>query len=173
MTCCRLRLTHPGRVTSCRRKGERSAILGRSYSASFWPMYKVGLGRVFGRCAPFMMPRSGRSRSSDLGVHDDRNTQQGLRTALSRASSSTAPARRPTWRPRAWGRRRRRPRRPRVRARCVGPFRLCDHGGPPSSRTSGATLVTSVHLCHDRFQHPVRRVRTGIISCIAWSNTMK
>src|SRR3989442_11653370 len=46
MTCCWWRLTHPARVTSSRRKGERSAVIGRSYGASFWPMYKDGLGRI-------------------------------------------------------------------------------------------------------------------------------
>src|SRR5207247_7386766 len=34
-TSCWWRLTHPARVTSSSRKGERSAIIGRSYRATF------------------------------------------------------------------------------------------------------------------------------------------
>src|SRR6266550_5484189 len=35
MTSCWWRLTHPARVTSSSRKGERSAVIGRSYRAAF------------------------------------------------------------------------------------------------------------------------------------------
>jgi hypothetical protein len=34
--------------------------MGRSYSASFWPMYKDGLGRVFGH---YGLPLQGALRS--------------------------------------------------------------------------------------------------------------
>jgi hypothetical protein len=48
MTCCWWRLTHPARVTSSSRKGERSALIGRSYyRATFRPCTRYGLGRVF------------------------------------------------------------------------------------------------------------------------------
>ncbi len=48
MTSYWWRLIHPARVTSSSRKGERSALIGRSYSATFRPCTGYGLGRVFG-----------------------------------------------------------------------------------------------------------------------------
>jgi len=41
MTCCWWRLTHPARVTSSSRKGEESAVIGRSYRAAFRPLYRA------------------------------------------------------------------------------------------------------------------------------------
>jgi len=58
------RLTHPARVTSSSRKGERSAVIDRSYSASFWPMYKDRLGRVFGH---YGVDPNARGRALGLG----------------------------------------------------------------------------------------------------------
>src|SRR2546427_26896 len=41
MTCCWWRLTHPARVTSSSRKGERAVVIGRSYRATFRPLSRA------------------------------------------------------------------------------------------------------------------------------------
>jgi hypothetical protein len=52
MTCCWWRLTHPARGTSSSRNGESSAVIGRSYRATFRPLCRVRAhSRVFGHYA--------------------------------------------------------------------------------------------------------------------------